>query len=211
MVETNEKTCSLRKQHLKRSNEKTCSLKQPMTEPSEKACSLRLRQNRGQMTVELAVCLPVILAVMGIVLNVLGYMNVCARFDRVAADAVRSQATSPGYGEEGSTLAASRVREVIDSSLHSSIGDGFNCKLEVSAIHVGLGGLNSSSGSNDLNSANSVNGSGASFSLLSGLVRYECSITYYPWPFSQIVFMQFFELTHTRSYTVDPFSPGVLL
>jgi hypothetical protein len=150
------------------------------------------------MTVELAVCIPVILALVGIALNVLGYLNVCARFDRIAADAVRSQAASPGYGQEGSTLAASRVREVIETSFQSSTGTGFDCDITVTATHVGLGG------------EAVTTGGGFSFSMLTRLERYDCQITYHPWPFSQIVFLQFFELTHTRSYTIDSFNPGVL-
>ena len=154
--------------------------------------------NRGQMTVELAVCIPVILAMIGIALNVLGYLNVCARFDRIAADAVRSQATSPGYGQEGSALAASRVRGVIETSFQSSTGTGFPCDVAVSVTMVGFGG-------------ESTGAEGLSFSMLSRLERYDCQITYHPWPFSRIAFLQFFELTHTRSYTVDSFNPGVLL
>lgn len=155
-------------------------------------------QNKGQMTVELAVCIPVILALVGISLNVLGYLNVCARFDRIAADAVRSQAASPGYGQEGSTLSASRVRDVIESSFLSSTGSGFPCEIAVSVKALGFGG------------ESATEGGGISFSMLSRLERYECQLTYKPWPFSKIVFLQFFELSHTRSYTVDSFNPGVL-
>lgn len=166
---------------------------------SERIRHLWTKRTRGQMTVELAVCIPVILAIIGVSLNVLGYLNVCARFDRVAADAVRSQATSPGYGEEGTALAASRVEAVIESAFASGTGSGFDCSFEVTAGATGLGGnLPASS-------------EGVGFSMLSRLERYECSVTYRPWPFSKIVFLQFFELTHTRSYTVDPFRPGVVL
>lgn len=166
---------------------------------SKRAKQLWAKQNRGQMTVELAVCIPVILAIVGISLNVLGYLNVCARFDRVAADAVRSQACSPGYGEEGTALAASRVEAVIESAFTSGVGSGFDCSFEVTASSTGFGS-NLPAGSE-----------GVGFSMLSRLERYECTVTYHPWPFSKIVFLQFFELTHTRSYTVDPFRPGVVL
>lgn len=151
------------------------------------------------MVVELAVCLPVILALVGVSLNVLGYLNVCARFDRVAADAVRSQATSPAYGEDGVTLAASRVEGVIERAFDSNTGSGFDCEFTVVAAETGGGGRSDASEG------------GVSFSLLSRLDSYECTVTYHPWPFSKIVFLQFFELSHTRSYTVDPFRPGVLL
>ena len=161
--------------------------------------NLSNRKNSGQMTVELAVCIPVILAMIGIALNVLGYLNVCARFDRIAADAVRSQATSPGYGQEGTASSAARIRAVLETSCQNDSGFGLPCEISVSATSVGLGG--EPAGSSE----------GISFSLLTHLERYDCQITYRPWPFSQIVFLQFFELTHTRSYTVDSFNPGVLL
>lgn len=166
---------------------------------SKKTDLLRREKNKGQMTVELAVCIPVILAVLGVLLNVLGYLNVCARFDRVAADAVRSQATSPGYGEEGAALAASRVEEVIAAAFDEGAQDGFTCDFKVTSSPVGWGGNQTD------------NSQGISFSLLQRFERYECQVTYHPWPFNKIVFLNFFELTHTRSYVVDPFRPGVLL
>lgn len=155
-------------------------------------------RTRGQMTVELAVCIPVILAVIGLALNVLGYLNACARFDRVAAEAVRTQATSPGYGEEGSALAAGRVRETIESAFKSDAGEGFDCDISVTATVVGLGG------------ESAHDGEGFSISMLARLERYDCSVTYQPWPFNRLSFLQFFKLTHIRSYTIDPFRPGVL-
>ncbi len=155
-------------------------------------------KTRGQMTVELAVCIPVILAIVGVSLNVLGYLNVCARFDRVAAEAVRSQATSPGHGTEGSALAVGRVRETIETAFQPDSGDGFDCEVEVTTTAVGLGGEPASADG------------GLSFSMLTRLERYDCTITYHPWPFDRIVFMRFIELTHSRSYSVDPFKPGVL-
>lgn len=161
--------------------------------------TLRVRRTRGQMSVELAVCIPVILAVVGVSLNVLGYMNVCSRFDRVAADAVRSQATSPGYGEEGSLLAASRVEGVIEAAFNGEGVNGFDLDFSVSTTQIG--GFGSATNTDE----------GIGFSMLSRLERYDCALTYHPWPFSEIVFLQFFELTHTRSYVVDPYRPGVLL
>lgn len=50
----------------------------------------------GQMTVELAVAFPVVVAVAVIAMNALLFLSECAAFDRVARDAVRVHATSPG-------------------------------------------------------------------------------------------------------------------
>ena len=53
----------------------------------------------GQMTVELAVAFPVVVAVAVIAMNALLFLSECAAFDRVARDAVRVHATSPAYGQ----------------------------------------------------------------------------------------------------------------
>lgn len=51
---------------------------------------------RGQMTVELAVVLPVIVVVMVIAIDCLVYIGQCARFDNLAAQRVIALANSPG-------------------------------------------------------------------------------------------------------------------
>ena len=53
----------------------------------------------GQMTVELAVAFPVVVAVAVIAMNALLFLSECAAFDRVERDAVRVHATSPAYGQ----------------------------------------------------------------------------------------------------------------
>ena len=52
----------------------------------------------GQMAVELAVVLPVVLAVMVIALDCLVFMGECARFDHLAAQQVLAKAVSPASG-----------------------------------------------------------------------------------------------------------------
>lgn len=53
----------------------------------------------GQMTVEFAVAFPVMVIVAVIAVNALLFFSDCARFDRMARDAVRVHAASPGYGQ----------------------------------------------------------------------------------------------------------------
>ena len=56
---------------------------------------LLVRQNAGQMSVELAVMLPVILVVALTIANIMAFLNACARFDRACLDAVIAQGVSP--------------------------------------------------------------------------------------------------------------------
>lgn len=58
------------------------------------------RFEKGQMTVELAVALPVLLAVAAIAVNALLFFSECAAFDAAFRDAVRIHTTSPAYGQD---------------------------------------------------------------------------------------------------------------
>ncbi|MDR3136875.1 MAG: hypothetical protein LBU07_05650 [Coriobacteriales bacterium] len=164
---------------------------------SNGAASAVRSQQSGQMSVELALCIPVILMVTGVLLNVLGYLNVCARFDRVAAEAIRIEATSPGYGQAGSDASAARARALIERSFAQSLlSIGVDIAIEVEPQDALAGG-------------SGVAGADIGFSLLPRLETYRCSITYHPWPFDRIAGLRFFVLTHQRDYTVDPYRPGV--
>ena len=60
------------------------------------------RATRGQMTVELMVALPVMIAVALVAVSALSFMGTCASFDHQACEAVRVCATAPqaGWGPE---------------------------------------------------------------------------------------------------------------
>ncbi len=64
------------------------------------------RGDSGQATVELAVLLPVVLVVALVSCNMMLYLSECARFDRLARNAIRICATSPSYGEDAGACAA---------------------------------------------------------------------------------------------------------
>ncbi len=70
------------------------------------------RGQAGQMTVELAVAMPVMIAIAVIVVNAILFMGECAAFDRLAKDAIRVHAASPGYGMDAQACAA-RVQETL--------------------------------------------------------------------------------------------------
>ena len=63
-------------------------------------CSRVQADDRGQMTVELLVVLPVVLIVAVVAVNALTFFGDCAAFDRVARNAVRLCAASPAYGQD---------------------------------------------------------------------------------------------------------------
>jgi hypothetical protein len=134
--------------------------------------------------------------VVGVILNIMGYLNVCARFDRIAAEAVRVEATSPSYGFYGTDIRAQHVRDLIQAQLDAE-NNSFRLETAVSA-----------------NSSSNGSGSpvqGLSFSMLSRIETFDCSVTYYPWPFDSFAGLSFFALTHQRHYSVDPYRPGVLM
>ena len=53
----------------------------------------------GQMTVELAAALPVLLVVALLAVNAMTFFGQCALFDRAAHQAIRVHAASPAYGQ----------------------------------------------------------------------------------------------------------------
>lgn len=81
----------------------------------------------GQMTVELAVAMPVLIVVAMIAVNACTFFVDCAKFDRVAQEAVRVHAVTPGYKQTTSRscdLIKQEVQAVMDAS---------NLKISVSS------------------------------------------------------------------------------
>ncbi len=85
------------------------------------------------MTVELLVVLPVVLIIALVAVNGLAFFGECAAFDRMARDAVRLCATSPGYGESLADSTA-QVRSLLEEQLEAD-----NLACEVSAERDVLG------------------------------------------------------------------------
>ncbi|MDR0347240.1 MAG: hypothetical protein LBH56_02570 [Coriobacteriales bacterium] len=155
------------------------------------------RDRRGQMSVELAVCIPVVMAVMAIALNLMVFLGDCARFDRMAAEAVRTRATSPSADSFGLERCAALVEHDLREAL-SAQGDYLRPAVEGYA--VALDGSRSSSQD------------GITFVALPHHEIYVCRLEYRPWGFGTSFFgIEFSGITHTRLYTVDPFRPGALL
>lgn len=105
-------------------------------------CSQRmgLRECSGQMAVELAILMPIIIVVACAVLNLLYFAEFCARFDTVSIDSVLTHAVSPAGHEylAGINAARDELALAIDDSA---------CDIEVrtedahhdgEGLHLGL-------------------------------------------------------------------------
>ena len=170
----------------------------------------------GQMTVELAVCIPVLLAVVGVAINLMVFLGDCARFDRLAAEAVRLEAASPGLWQlwlppppRGQSQGGSQSLLgscFASAGLPVSAGAGISGTVDGS---TGTAGGEATGGGQNVYQENNRR---TTFSLEPHHETYVCSLNYRPWGFGDSFFgIRFSGITHTRSYTIDPFRPGVLL
>lgn len=108
------------------------------------------RSDRGQMTIELAVAMPVLIIVAVISVNALTFFADCAAFDRVAHDAVRVHAASPAYGQgpdQSCALVEQAIRAAVDrenidvSVSHGTTGFDFDQYTATIVFHPTLFGL----------------------------------------------------------------------
>lgn len=90
---------------------------------------MRLREERAQATVEMAVVTPVLLVLALIVYNVMVFASAVARFDRVVPDIVLAHAVaSEGEGDESSADASATVQTQILNAM-----EGYDLQIEVSS------------------------------------------------------------------------------
>ena len=108
------------------------------------------RRALGQMTIELAVAMPVLIAVAVIAVNAMTFFADCAVFDRVACEAVRVHATSPAYGQDvgrGVALVEQTILEQLDDDnldvdvSHGVTGFDFDEYTATLVFHPTLFGL----------------------------------------------------------------------
>lgn len=88
--------------------------------------------DRGQTTVGLVAIIPAAIAVAAIAINALLFFSECAKFDRVASNAIRVCAASPNYGQ-GVDQSVTSIDELIEAEM------GANTRCEVAA-HRTAGG-----------------------------------------------------------------------
>ena len=149
------------------------------------------RDRSGQMAVELACLMPVVLVTVIVVFNLVRFVEACAVFDRVALDAVVMQGVAP-TGEQSLVSGVEAVRSGIAASF-----DGMSsCEVEVTATTL-------------------ADESGGSIAVNPLLTRYVCTLIYRPWPLSFAVAgidaRVPLELVHEKSLVVDRFRPGVVV
>lgn len=135
----------------------------------------------GQMTVELAVAFPVLIIVAVIAVNALLFFSECGAFDNAFREAVRVHATSPSYGQ-----GIEQSRAQVESALTTSFDQSFE------AAHVSVEGV------------------------AGGYARFSATLEFSPTLFglglkSSVFGVALPSLTHTVSFTVDCYKPGVLL
>lgn len=152
-----------------------------------------LNDEEGQMVVEMAVVMPVMIVMAIVVLNLMWFIEASARFDRVAPDAVLAMAVSPEGGVDGSG-GNRAVCQAIERAMDGMHG------VEVSVESYSAWEL--------------AEPDGIGFSFAPHLTRYVCTLTYHPWPsgFSVAGFDASIpvELTHQSVLVVDRYRSGVI-
>lgn len=152
-----------------------------------------MRDRSGQMTVELAATVPVMLVMAFTIANLMGFVEACAAFDRIAPAVVASYGVSAS-GEYTADAQAGRIRDEIVREL----ARGRTCEVEVSPEQRGR-----------------FTAPGATFSIGPSFTRYVCTLRYRPWPHSFVIAGVAFDmpafLRHESSLVVDRYRPGVVI
>ena len=152
------------------------------------------RKESGQMTVELAVLVPVAVVVGLTVWNLLRFVEACALFDRVALDAAISQGVAPS-GEVSSLSAVGAVQSCIEAAMDSK-----SCTVEVTSRSL---------------TGEERRREGISFPVSPLLTDFVCTLSYHPWPSSFVIAGVSYDsplvLRHSRSIVVDRFRSGVVV
>ena len=150
-----------------------------------------LRGAEGQMSVEVAVIMPVVIVVAIVLANIMEFLGLCASFDRACLDAVIAHGVSPA-----GTQSLVGAVDSVESSIEDALGSSDAVEVEVSAAPLGA-------------SQNLL------VSLNPQLVRFTCTMYFRPWPrslgFAGAVMEAPFEIAHTRSLVVDRYRPGVVM
>lgn len=148
---------------------------------ARRPAAIRRGDDRGQMTVELAVALPVLLTVALIAVNAATFFGQCAAFDNLFCDAVRVHGASPAYGQSTQESA-----ELVRISLAEAFPQE-NLEVSVSTEDAGWG-----------------------HTRFTGVLRFAPTLFGYPLR-SEVFGVSFPHLAHRAQIVVDCYKPGVLL
>jgi hypothetical protein len=150
---------------------------------------------RGQATVELVICAPVLLALAVVTVDLMVFLGDCAQFNRVSAESVRVVAAAPGEGAYGDA----GCEQAICEQIRADMGGVERLSFEVTSSDV----------------SSTFDSSQVSTSLLSmtpGLRRYICTMRFVPWPLQRGLFgIEVSGIDHRRTYVLDPYRPGVVV
>ena len=146
----------------------------------------------GQMTVELAVLVPVVIAVALVVVNLMEFVDACAAFDRLSLDEIIAEGVSPA-GEQSVVASVAAV----EAALRSALGREARCDVEVTVERV------------------SAEEGEQLLSVAPLLTRYTCTMVFKPWPrelhLPGITYVAPLELRHERTLVIDRYRPGVVV
>ena len=149
------------------------------------------RERTAQAAVEMAVTVPVLLALALITFNLMVFASAVARFDRVAPTVVLAHAVSPVTGGEE----AVSVEETVERELAQAM-EGYDIEVAVEVDHEGDGGSEA-------------------LALVGGLETYRCILRYTPWPQGLVIAGVALgapgSLEHVRAVTFDPWRSGVVM
>ena len=141
----------------------------------------KLKENKAQMTVELAVIFPILIVIASLMVNALSFASECSRFDRISRNAIRCETATPAI-EENSDDACVRVREILQE----------NFVQENESV---LADISSSEGAS-VTYVCELKWSPTLFGM--GLKR-------------EVFGVEMFELSHSTTFTVDPHRSGDIL
>ena len=145
---------------------------------------LDVRDHSGQMAVELALLMPVVIVMSLVLYNLLRFVCICGVFDRVAPNAVLSQGVCASRARAG-VFAVDEVRRRIEDALD----ERSSCSVEVEAVRVGHASV------------------GSPLSVGPLPVCYTCTLEYRPWPASFVLAGVAYDapagLRHQRTLVVD--------
>ncbi len=136
---------------------------------------------RGQMTVEFLVVLPIALIIGLIAVNALLFFSECAAFDRVARNAARTYAASPAYGQ---------TTEQTLALIEASVKESFHKENLSTLVRASSSGFGHTRYEMTLLFSPTLFGLGMRSSVLGVALP---------------------QLEHTIALTVDSYKPGVLL
>lgn len=141
----------------------------------------KARGEAGQATVELAVVLPIAIALAVIMVNALSFFEACAAFDRLARQTICAYAPAPGAGQGPAEVAA-----LVESELEEALGAS-NLSIEVT-----------------------VRGQAGSYQCYSGRLSFAPTLFGLGLK-DEVFGVSLPRLVHEVDLTVDAYRPGVLL